>query len=123
RDADRIRREERAHDTENDAASRERLERLRADLADKQEQLTALVARWDREKSSLNKVGELKKQLDDLRGLAERAQRDADFETASRLIYGEIPALERQLAEAAAAATEDGGRSSAVPAEAPMLKE
>jgi len=123
RAVDRLKMEEMALAKENDAASRERLERLRADLADKQEQLTALVARWDREKSSLNKVGELKKQLDDLRGLAERAQRDADFETASRLMYGEIPALERQLAEAAAAASEDGGRSSAVPAEAPMVKE
>jgi ATP-dependent Clp protease ATP-binding subunit ClpB len=122
RAVDRLKMEEMALAKENDAASRERLDRLRADLADKQEQLTALVARWEREKSSLNKVGELKKQLDDLRGQAERAQRDADFEAASRLMYGEIPALERQIAAAAAAASEDGG-DSAVPAEAPMVKE
>ncbi len=121
RAVDRLKMEEMALAKENDAASRERLERLRADLADKQEQLTGLVARWEREKSSLNKVGELKKQYDELRGQADRAQRDADFETASRLMYGEIPALERQIAEAAAAASEDGG--SAVPAEAPMVKE
>ena len=116
---DRMKMEEMALAKESDAGSRERLERLRADLADKQEQLTALMARWDREKSSLNKVGELKKQLDDLRGTAERAQRDADFETASRLMYGEIPTLERQLAEAAAAASEESGWPPATGASAP----
>jgi ATP-dependent Clp protease ATP-binding subunit ClpB len=128
RTVDRMKMEDMALAKEADPASKERLERLRADLADKQEQLTALVARWDREKSSLNKVGELKKQLDDLRGLAERAQRDADFETASRLMYGEIPAVERQLAEAAAAAGEE--TASAAPGAAglpaagqPMVKE
>ena len=103
---DRMKMEEMALAKEDDPASKERLERLRADLADRQEQLTALLARWDREKSSLNKVGELKKRLDDLKGQAERAQRDADFESASRLMYGEIPALERELAAAAAAANE-----------------
>jgi len=108
RAVDRMKMEELALAREADSASKERLERLRADLADRQEQLTGLVARWEREKSSLNKVGELKKQLDDLRTQAERAQRDADFETASRLMYGEIPALEQQLAHAAAAAGEDG---------------
>jgi ATP-dependent Clp protease ATP-binding subunit ClpB len=107
RTVDRMKMQEMALAKENDPASRERLERLRADLADRQEQLTALVARWDREKASLNRVGELKKQLDDLRGQAERAQRDADFEVASRLMYGEIPQLERQIAEATAAASVD----------------
>src|SRR5579875_2232788 len=72
---DRMKMEELALAKESDPASRERLERLRADLADRQEQLTALIARWDQEKASLNKVGELKKRLDDLRGQAERAQR------------------------------------------------
>jgi ATP-dependent Clp protease ATP-binding subunit ClpB len=107
RAVDRMRMEELALAREADPASKERLERLRADLADRQEQLNALMARWDREKSSLNKVGELKKQLDDLKGQAERAQRDADFETASRLMYGEIPALERELAQASAMAADD----------------
>jgi ATP-dependent Clp protease ATP-binding subunit ClpB len=106
RSVDRLKMEEMALAREADPASKERLERIRAELADRQEQLTALVARWDREKSSLNKVGELKKRLDDLKGQAERAQRDADFETASRLMYGEIPALERELA--AAVAVNDG---------------
>ncbi len=107
RAVDRMKMEELALAREADPASKERLERLRADLADRQEQLTGLMAQWDREKSSLNKVGELKKQLDDLRTQVERAQRDADFETASRLMYGEIPALERELAQAAAAAGDD----------------
>ncbi|HEX9034255.1 MAG TPA: ATP-dependent chaperone ClpB [Streptosporangiaceae bacterium] len=113
RAVDRMKMEELALAREPDPASKERLERLRADLADRQEQLTGLLARWDREKSSLNKVGELKKQLDDLRGQAERAQRDADFETASRLMYGEIPALERELAQASAAAAASDEASAA----------
>ena len=118
RSVDRMKMEELALDREADPASKERLERLRADLADRQEQLIALVARWEQEKASLNRVGELKKRLDDLRGQAERAQRDADFENASRVMYGEIPALERELA----AASESPGDSS-VPAGAPMVKE
>src|SRR6202020_2214044 len=83
-----------------------------------------LIARWDQEKAGLNRVGELKKRLDDLKGQADRAQRDADFEAASRLMYGEIPALEHELAQATAAensaATGDGA---SVPSEEPMVKE
>jgi ATP-dependent Clp protease ATP-binding subunit ClpB len=116
RAVDRMKMEELALAKEADPASKDRLERLRADLADRQEQLTGLVARWDREKAGLNKVGELKKQLDELRGQAERAQRDADFEAASRLMYGEIPTLERELEAASAAAA---GEEAA----APMVKE
>ena len=115
RTVDRMKMEEMALAKEDDPASKERLERLRADLADRQEQLTGLLARWDREKSSLNKVGELKKRLDDLKGQAERAQRDADFESASRLMYGEIPALERELAAAAAAANDTATGAAAGP--------
>jgi len=132
RAVDRMKMEELALARESDAASRDRLERLRADLADRQEQLTALTARWDQEKAGLNRVGELKKRLDDLKGQAERAQRDADFEAASRLMYGEIPALEHELAEASAAASDaergDSGDIGAsgitgVSAETPMVKE
>jgi len=131
RSVDRMKMEEMALERENDPASKERLERLRADLADRQEQLTALVARWEREKAGLNKVGELKQRLDDLRGQAERAQRDADFETASRLMYGQIPTLEAELAEASALAAEEGtgdgpaggGQKPAIPESAPMVKE
>jgi len=102
RAVDRMKMEELALSRESDPASKERLERLRADLADRQEQLTALTARWEQEKSGLNRVGELKKKLDDLKGQAERAQRDGDYETASRLLYGEIPTLDAEIAEAAA---------------------
>jgi ATP-dependent Clp protease ATP-binding subunit ClpB len=107
RAVDRMKMEELALAHEDDAASRERLSRLRAELADRQEQLTALTARWDIEKAGLNRVGELKQQLDDARGQTERAQRDGDFETASRLLYADIPTLERSLAEAGKA--EAGG--------------
>jgi ATP-dependent Clp protease ATP-binding subunit ClpB len=123
---DRMKMQELALEREADPASKERLERLRADLADRQEQLTALLARWEREKAGLNRVGELKKRLDDLRVQAERAQRDADFTTASRLMYGDIPALEREVAEAAASAEPAPGAAAAdgiAGSEAPMVKE
>ena len=105
--------EELALSRESDAASKDRLEKLRADLADRQEQLTALTARWEQEKSGLNRVGELKKKLDDLKGQAERAQRDGDYETASRLLYGEIPTLDAEIAEAAATDRADEGQPDA----------
>ncbi|WP_304452308.1 ATP-dependent chaperone ClpB [Nocardiopsis sp. YSL2] len=103
RTVDRLKMEEMALDKESDPASRQRLDRLRADLADRQEQLNALVARWEQEKAGLNRVGELKGQLDDLRTRAELAQREGDFDTASRLMYGEIPTLEKQIEEASQA--------------------
>ncbi|MFD5715328.1 ATP-dependent chaperone ClpB [Streptomyces pharetrae] len=105
RAVDRLKMEELALSRETDDASRERLEKLRRDLADKEEELRGLTARWEKEKQSLNRVGELKEKLDELRGQAERAQRDGDFDTASKLLYGEIPALERDL-EAASEAEE-----------------
>jgi ATP-dependent Clp protease ATP-binding subunit ClpB len=108
RAVDRMKMEEMALAHEDDPLSRERLERLRAELADRQEQLDALTVRWEKEKSGLNRVGDLKQRLDDARGQAERAQRDGDFETASRLMYADIPALERSLDEAKASA-ETGG--------------
>jgi ATP-dependent Clp protease ATP-binding subunit ClpB len=98
RAVDRMRMEELALSKETDPASVERLEALRRELADRSEDLAALNARWDKEKAGLNKVGELKKRLDDLRSQLERAQRDGDLETASRLQYGEIPSLEREVA-------------------------
>ncbi|HEY6497282.1 MAG TPA: ATP-dependent chaperone ClpB [Trebonia sp.] len=120
RAVDRMKMEELALSRESDAASRDRLEKLRADLADRQEQLTALTARWEQEKSGLNRVGELKKRLDDLKGQAERAQRDGDYEAASRLLYGEIPTLDAEIAEAAAS---DRSEQSPIPTSAPMVKE
>jgi ATP-dependent Clp protease ATP-binding subunit ClpB len=103
RQVDRLLMEELALEREADPGSQERLERLRADLSDKQEQLRELEARWEQERQSLDRVGELMARLDDLRGQAERAQRDNDLTTASRLLYAEIPALEKELAEARAA--------------------
>ncbi|GAB2821503.1 ATP-dependent chaperone ClpB [Actinocorallia aurea] len=100
RTVDRMKMEEMALAKESDEASRQRLEKLRADLADKQEHLHGLVGRWEQEKAGLNRVGELKKRLDDLHSLAERAQREGDFETSSRLLYGEIPTLEREISQA-----------------------
>ncbi|MFI8850466.1 ATP-dependent chaperone ClpB [Streptomyces sp. NPDC053499] len=100
RAVDRLKMEELALEKETDPASVERLERLRRELADKEEELRGLTARWEKEKQGLNRVGELKEQLDELRGQAERAQRDGDFDTASKLLYGEIPAVERELAAA-----------------------
>ena len=110
---DRLKMEELAIGKETDAASRERLEKLRRDLADKEEELRGLTARWEKEKQSLNRVGELKERLDEIRGQAERAQRDGDFDTASKLLYGEIPALERDL-EAASEAEEEAARDTMV---------
>jgi ATP-dependent Clp protease ATP-binding subunit ClpB len=108
RAVDRLKMEEMALAKESDEASKQRLDRLRKDLADKQEQLNGLVARWEHEKAGLNRVGELKKRIDDLRGQAERAQRDGDLETSARLMYGEIPALEKDLAQASEAAEDRG---------------
>jgi ATP-dependent Clp protease ATP-binding subunit ClpB len=84
-------------------ASKDRLTKLRAELADLEEELRALEARWEQEKSSLNRVGALKEQLDELRGQAERAQRDGDLAGASEILYGRIPELEKELAAAAEA--------------------
>ena len=110
---DRLKMEELAIGKETDAASRERLEKLRRDLADKEEELRGLTARWEKEKQSLNRVGELKERLDEIRGQAERAQRDGDFDTASKLLYGEIPALEKEL-EAASEAEEEVAKDTMV---------
>jgi ATP-dependent Clp protease ATP-binding subunit ClpB len=103
RAVDRLKMEELHLAKETDEASKERLERLRKDLADKSEELAGLTARWESEKTGLNAVGELKARLDDLRTQADRLQRDGDYEGASRLLYGEIPTLEGQLAQASEA--------------------
>ncbi|MFH8367784.1 ATP-dependent chaperone ClpB [Streptomyces sp. NPDC018031] len=106
RAVDRLKMEELALKNESDEASKQRLDKLRRDLADKEEELRGLTARWEKEKQGLNRVGELKERLDDLRGQAERAQRDGDFDTASKLLYGEIPGLERELEAASEAEAE-----------------
>nr|WP_141677875.1 AAA family ATPase [Microbacterium oleivorans] len=100
RHADRLKLEELALKKEKDDASKERLAALRDQLVKVQQQLDDLQARWERERASLNAVGDYKTRLDALRVEAERAQREGDLERASRLLYAEIPALERKLAEA-----------------------
>ncbi|GAA1034436.1 MULTISPECIES: ATP-dependent chaperone ClpB [Amycolatopsis] len=97
--------EEMALSKEDDAASLERLTALRAELAEKREELTALTARWQNEKGSIETVRELKEQLEQLRGESERAERDGDLGKAAELRYGRIPVLEKEF-EAAMAANE-----------------
>jgi ATP-dependent Clp protease ATP-binding subunit ClpB len=84
----------------DDPASRERLEKLRADLADRREELAGLTARWEKEKAGHNLVGDLKARLDDLRSTADRLLREGDLAAAARIQYGEIPAVEQEIAAA-----------------------
>ncbi|MGZ4745129.1 MAG: ATP-dependent chaperone ClpB [Oryzihumus sp.] len=119
RAVDRLRMEELALEHETDEASQERLARLRQDLADRSEQLAALTARWEQEKAGLNKVGDLKARIDELRSQAERLQRDGDLGGASAILYGQIPQLEKDLEQAQAAEA----TSSTAGGEAPMVKE
>ncbi|NJP47173.1 ATP-dependent chaperone ClpB [Actinacidiphila epipremni] len=100
RSVDRLRMEEMALRNETDPASVQRLDKLRKDLADREEELRGLTARWEKEKQGLNRVGELKERLDDIDTRIDRAQRDGDFETASKLLYAEKPKLEAELEEA-----------------------
>src|SRR5690242_16753472 len=89
--------EEMALAKEEDAASKERLEKLRSELADQKEKLAELTTRWQNEKSAIDVVRELKEQLETLRGEADRAERDGDLAKASELRYGRIPEVEKKL--------------------------
>ena len=100
RAVDRLKLEEFALKKEKDEASKQRLEKLQEDLSEKQQKLDALNTRWEKERSELNKIGELKTKLDALRIEADRAQRESNLELASKLLYGEIPQLEKQLSQA-----------------------
>ena len=97
RAVDRLRMEELAVSKETDEASAARLEKIRQEIADKEEELSGLRARWDAEKQGLDRIGEIKVLIDDLRATAERAQRAGDFEQASRILYAEIPTFEEEL--------------------------
>ncbi|UFS58221.1 ATP-dependent Clp protease ATP-binding subunit [Subtercola endophyticus] len=103
RSVDRLKLEELALKKEKDDASKLRLEKLRSDLAARQAELGILQERWDRERAVLNRVGELKTRLDAARMAAEKAQREGNLERASKLLYGEIPVIERELREAESA--------------------
>jgi len=127
RAVDRMKMEEVSLAKETDPASKERLERLRASMADSQEQLDTLVARWEREKGGLNRVGELKKRLDDLWVQVERAKLANDLDEWARLENGEIKTVEAELERASTTArsanAEDGTGAAGDPATAPMVKE
>ncbi|WP_302701574.1 ATP-dependent chaperone ClpB [uncultured Actinomyces sp.] len=123
RSVDRLRMEE-SYLTESDPegldeATQDRLSKLRADLADREEQLRALTARWEAEKAGHNRVGDLRVQLDTLRTQLELAVREGRWEEAGRLQNGEIPAVERQIAEAETQAEAQDARSD----EEPMIAE
>ncbi len=96
----RLEMEELALSNADDDASKQRLDELRATLADRREELSVLNLRWEAEKGGFNRVGELRKQLEDLRSQSERAEREGDLETASRIRYGQIPALEGEIIDA-----------------------
>ena len=123
RSVDRLRMEE-SYLTESDPegldeATQERLSKLRADLADREESLRALTARWEAEKAGHNRVGDLRVQLDSLRTQLDLAVREGRWEEAGRLQNGEIPAVERQIAEAEAQAEQQDARSD----DEPMIAE
>jgi ATP-dependent Clp protease ATP-binding subunit ClpB len=99
RSVERLKMEEFALAKESDAASKDRLEKLRADLADSEEELRGLEARWEREKASLEGEGEVRRELDQLRIEADRLLREGNLEKASEIRYAQIPALEKRLAE------------------------
>jgi len=109
RSVERLKLEEFALKREKDEASKARLEKLREDLKEREATLTDLQGQWDTERASINRVGELKKRLDNLETESEKAQREGNLERASRLLYGEIPEVKRQLEEAEKAG-EDGPR-------------
>jgi ATP-dependent Clp protease ATP-binding subunit ClpB len=100
RTVDRMTMQQLALEKEHDPGSQERLARLQAELADTQEQLRALEARWEAEKQGLNRVGDLKSEIDELRIAADRALREGDLVRASEINYGQIPALEKELEKA-----------------------
>ena len=100
RAVDRLRIEELALKKEKDAASKERLEKLRADLSVKEKELDALQMRWNAEKSTLHSVGDLKSMLNDTRIELDKAMREGDYQKASKLNYETIPGIEKRLAAA-----------------------
>ncbi len=107
RSVERLTLEEFALKKEKDEASKARLQKLRDDMSERQTKLSELEARWKTERDALNRVGEIKTQLDAARIQAERLQREGNLEKASRLLYGEIPELERELTQAESAEQSD----------------
>ena len=104
-----------------DPASKERLGKLQAELADTREKLSGLKARWDAEQAGHNKVGDLRAKLDDLRVQADKFTREGNLAEASKILYGEIPAIQKELAAAESADVESADASAANPADEPMV--
>lgn len=104
-----------------DPASKERLGKLQAELADTREKLSGLKARWDAEQAGHNKVGELRAKLDDLRVQADKYTREGNLAEASKILYGEIPAIQKELAAAENADAESKDAGSTDPNSEPMV--
>ena len=104
-----------------DPASKERLGKLQAELADTREKLSGLKARWDAEQAGHNKVGDLRAKLDDLRVQADKFTREGNLAEASKILYGEIPSIQKELAAAESADAESADASAANPANEPMV--
>ena len=104
-----------------DPASKERLGKLQAELADTREKLSGLKARWDAEQAGHNKVGDLRAKLDDLRVQADKFTREGNLADASKILYGEIPAIQKELAAAESADAESADAGAENPADEPMV--
>ena len=104
-----------------DPASKERLGKLQAELADTREKLSGLKARWDAEQAGHNKVGDLRAKLDDLRVQADKYTREGNLAEASKILYGEIPSIQKELAAAESADAESADAGAANPANEPMV--
>ena len=106
--------EEMALKKEDDQLSRDRLEELKRELADEKEQFNAMKSRWESEKSGVDSVKELKSKIEQMNGEIERAQANLEYEKAAKLKYSDLPALEKQLKDAEAAAEKHTGENSMV---------
>ena len=100
RSVERMKMQRFALEKETDVGSKERLQRLASELADAEEELRGLEARWEAEKHGLNQVGDLKAKIDELRTEADRLQREGELQSAAEILYGQIPELQQQLARA-----------------------
>ena len=104
--------EEQALMKEEDEASRERLKKLRGEIATTREKLDGMKANWQNEKQAIDHVQDLKSQIEDAKGEMERATRDGDLAKASELRYSTIPSLQRDYdaaSEALSQKQESGG--------------
>ena len=99
---------------EDDQLSHDRLEELKKELADEKEQFNAMKSRWEAEKSGVDSVKQLKSQIEQMHGEIERAQANLEYEKAAKLKYSDLPALEKQLKDAEAAAEKHTGDNSMV---------